>query len=590
VFGAFAPQRPTHPDLAAALQECRRAFLSVAAFSGMVNMLMLAGPLYMLQIYDRVLSSRSVPTLIALTIFLMTAYGFQGGLEVVRSRLVVRIASLLDLRLDTIVHNVVIRLANHNRSAAEAHQPLRDLDQIRTFLTGPGPTAIVDLPWAPVFLAICFLIHPWLGLLAVAGALILLTLTLLTERKSRVPTQVMTQNAGLRASAVELTRRNSETVVAMGMGRALAQRWQTLNDRYLAASTRASDVAGLFGSMSRVLRMLLQSAILGMGAYLVIRQELSGGSMIAASIMVGRALAPIEIAIGNWRALTAARQSLLRLSAVLAQMPPNSTPTVLPKPTKSFDVEHVAVVAPNGKSAIVADVHFALTAGEVLGVVGPSGAGKTSLVRTLIGVWRPGRGKVRIDGAALDQWDEEELGRHVGYVAQNVDFFDGTIAENIARMSLAPDAEIVLAAGRAAGAHEMILRLPGGYDSKIGEAAAVLSAGQRQRLALARALYGDPFLVVLDEPNANLDSEGEAALQTAIGTLKARGAIVIVIAHRPAVLEQCDKILVLANGAQQGFGPRDAILRKPPVVRQQQGATASSNVAVLRHPSEDAGA
>jgi PrtD family type I secretion system ABC transporter len=590
LFGAFAPQRSVHPDLAAALRECKRAFISVAVFSGMVNMLMLAGPLYMLQLYDRVLSSRSIPTLVALSIFLVTAYAFQGGLDVVRSRLVVRIASLLDLRMDAIVHNAVIRLANQSRSAAEAHQPLRDLDQIRAFLTGPGPTAIVDLPWAPLFLAICFLIHPWLGLLAVAGALILLTLTLLTERLSRTPTQAMTQNAGLRASAVELTRRNSETVAAMGMTRALTLRWQTYNDRYLTASTLTSDVAGLFGSMSRVMRMLLQSAILGLGAYLVIRQELSGGSMIAASIMVGRALAPIEIVIGNWRALTAARQSLLRLSVVLGQMPPGTAQTVLPKPASSFDVEHVAVVAPGGKTAIVADVHFALTAGEVLGVVGPSGAGKTSLVRTIIGVWRPGRGKVRLDGAALDQWDEEDLGGHIGYVAQSVDFFDGTIAENIARMSLAPVDDDVLLAARAAGAHDMILRLPAGYDSKIGEAAALLSAGQRQRIALARALYGDPFLVVLDEANANLDSEGEAALQAAIGGLKARGAIVIVIAHRPAVLEQCDKILVLANGTQQAFGPRDAILKKPPIVRQPRPATGSGNVAMLRDPSEEASA
>jgi PrtD family type I secretion system ABC transporter len=325
-----------------------------------------------------------------------------------------------------------------------------------------------------------------------------------------------------------------------------------------------------------------------MGAYLVVRQELTAGAMIAASIMMGRALAPIEIAIANWRSLTAARQSLLRLSTVLGQVPTRRPLTALPRPVASLDVEHVAVVAPNGKTAIVADVNFTLVAGEALGVVGPSGAGKTSFVRTLIGVWRPGRGKIRLDGAALEQWDEEALGRHVGYVAQSVEFFDGTIAENIARMSLAPDTAKVLAAGQAAGAHEMILRLPGGYDSKIGDAEAVLSGGQRQRLALARALYGDPFLVVLDEPNANLDSEGEAALQNAIRALKARGAIVVLIAHRPAVLEHCHKVLVLANGAQQAFGPRDALLRKAPL-RGPRPAAASGNVAVLRDPGEDAG-
>ena len=451
MIGVFAPLRQTHPDLAAALKECRRAFLSVALFSGVVNMLMLAGPLYMLQVYDRVLSSRSVPTLVALSVFLVVAYGFQGGLEVVRSRLAVRIASLLDLRLDIFVHDAVIRLANRNASAAEAHQPVHDLDQIRAFLTGPGPIAIIDLPWMPIFLAICFLIHPWLGAMALAGAIILMILTILTQRRSRAPTLAMTQSAGARAAASELTRRSSETIAGMGMARTLAQRWQQVNDRYLAASALASDVAGSYGSVSRAMRLLLQSAMLGMGAYLVIRQELSAGAMFAASVMMGRALAPIDVVIANWRSLAGARQSLQRLSGTLRQLPARRTRTDLPKPVRGLDVEHVAVAAPNGDTAIVANVHFGLVAGEAAAIVGPSGAGKTSLVRSLIGVWPPARGQIRLDGAALDQWDEEALGRHVGYVGQNIEFFDGTIAENIARMSLAPDADAVLAAGRAAG-------------------------------------------------------------------------------------------------------------------------------------------
>jgi ATP-binding cassette subfamily C protein len=574
--------------LSAALTECRRAFVSVALFSGVVNMLMLAGPLYMLQLYDRVLASRSVPTLVALSVFLVVAYGFQAGLEVVRSRLVVRIASLLDVRLGTTVHDAVIRLAIQNRSAAEAHQPLRDLDQIRTFLTSPGPIAIVDLPWAPIFLAICFLIHPWLGIMALGGAVILLVLTILTESRSRAPTQAMAQDAGLRSAVAELARRSSETVVAMGMATTLAERWRRVNDRYLAAAARASDVVGSYGSLSKILRLLLQSAMLGLGAYLVIRQELTAGAMIAASIMMGRALAPIEIAIANWRSLTAARQSMHRLSVVLAQMPSTRSSIALPKPARGLDVEHIAVAAPNGKTAILADVHFQLVAGEALGIIGPSGAGKTSLVRNLIGVWRPARGKVRLDGASLDQWDEEALGRHIGFVSQAVEFFDGTIAENIARMSLEPDNDAVLNAGRAAGAHDMILRLPAGYDTKIGDASAALSAGQRQRIALARALYGDPFLVVLDEPNSNLDSEGDVALQSAIRDLKARGAIVVLIAHRPAVLEHCDKVLILANGSQQAFGPRDTVLRKGPV-QPARPAAAGSNVAVLREPNAGTG-
>ena len=586
---AFAPPPSSHPDVAAALSECRRAFMTVGLFSGVVNLLMLAGPLYMLQIYDRVLSSRNVPTLVALSIFLVIAYGFQAGLEVIRSRLVVRIASLLDARLGITVHDAVIRLAIQNRSAAEAHQPLRDLDQIRTFLTSPGPIAIVDLPWAPVFLAICFLIHPWLGIMAFAGGIILLVLTILTERRSRAPTQAMAQDAGLRAAVAELARRSSETVVAMGMASTLAARWQHVNDRYIAAAARASDVVGSYGSLSKILRLLLQSGMLGLGAYLVIRQELTAGAMIAASIMMGRALAPIEIAIANWRSLTAARLSMHRLSAVLAQVPSSRSSLALPKPVRSLDVEHVAVAAPNARAAIVADVHFQLVAGETLGVIGPSGAGKTSLVRNLIGVWQPPRGKVSLDGAALDQWDEEALGRHVGFVSQGVEFFDGTLAENVARMSVEPDTEAVLAAGRAAGAHDMILRLPAGYDTKIGEAAAALSAGQRQRIALARALYGDPFLVVLDEPNSNLDSDGDAALENAIRDLKARGAITIIVSHRAAVLNQCDKVLVLANGAQQAFGPRDSILRKGPMLPSRPAAAAGGNLAVLRDPNTGTG-
>jgi ATP-binding cassette subfamily C protein len=476
----------------------------------------------------------------------------------------------------------VIRLAAQNRSAAEANRPLRDLDQIRTFLTSPGPIAIVDLPWVPIFLAICFLIHPWLGAMALAGAVILLVLTMLTEWHSREPSRAISESAGVRAAATEVTRRSSETVLAMGMARTLGRRWQQVNERYLAASALASDVAGSYGGISRIMRQLLQSAMLGCGAYLVIRQELSGGAMIAASIMMGRALAPIEIAIANWRSLTAARQSLQKLALTMRQLPARQTHTTLPKPVRSFDVEHVSVAAPNSKHAILSDVRFALSAGEAVGIVGPSGAGKTSLVRTLVGVWGPAHGNIRLDGAALDQWDEEARGRHIGYVAQNVEFFDGTIAENIARMDLAPDTDAVLAAGRAAGAHDLILRLPGGYDTMIGEAA--LSAGQRQRIALARALYGNPFVVILDEPNANLDSDGEAALQNVLGELKARGAIVMIISHRPAVLEQCDKILVLANGAQHAFGPRDAVMRKGPV--RMARPAASGNVALLRESNE----
>jgi PrtD family type I secretion system ABC transporter len=578
----LADGNSTHPDVAAALRDCRRAFASVAVFSGIVNLLMLAGPLYMLQVYDRVLSSRSVPTLMALSILLVGAYAFQGALDLIRSRVVVRSAALLDQRLALAVHGAVIRFAVAMRHPGEGPQPVRDLDQIRTFLTGAGPTAIVDLPWIPVFLAICFLIHPWLGTAATAGGIILFTMTLLTERASRTPARVSAQEAGLRSVMVESQRRNGETIVAMGMTGALGQRWSAVNNRYIATVGGLSDTASSFGSVSKVLRLLLQSMMLGLGAYLVIKLELTAGAMIAASIMMGRALAPIETAIANWRAFVAARQSIKRLSEALGRAELKRAVTSLPKPARSLDVEQVTVVPPGGATPIVAGVRFGLKAGQVMGIIGPSGAGKTSLVRTLVGIWRPAKGGVRLDGAALDQWDPEVLGRHLGFISQTVELFDGTIAENIARMSINPDADAVLRAARAAGAHEMILRFPSGYDTRIGEGGAMLSAGQRQRVALARALYGDPFLVVLDEANSNLDNEGDAALHQAILDLKSRGAIVVLIAHRPSVLAICDHVLLLAGGMQQDFGPRDEILRKVIPQRAAPAAAAVGNLKVVR--------
>jgi PrtD family type I secretion system ABC transporter len=562
-----------HSEVARALKDCARTLGSVAVFSSVVNLLMLAGPLYMLQIYDRVLSSRSVPTLVALSVFLVGAYAFQGVLDVIRSRLVVRSAALLDQRLALSAHAAVIRLAVTNRHPGKGPQPVRDLDQIRTFLTGSGPIAIVDLPWIPVFLTVCFLIHPWLGLASTAGGIVLFAMTLLTERASRLPAQTAARDAGMRSAMLEASRHGSETVTAMAMAPALAQRWVEFNDRYIRAVGRMSDVAGSFGSVSKVLRLLLQSIILGIGAYLVINQELTAGAMIAASIMMGRALAPIETAIANWRAFVAARQSVHRLSEALARGQPPAGTTELPKPGRSLDVEQVTVAAPGSTTPIVAGVSFALKSGQALGIIGPSGAGKTSLVRTLLGIWPAARGSIRLDGAALEQWPPERLGRHVGFVSQTVELFDGTVAENIARMNVAPPADAVLQAARAAGAHDMILRLPGGYDTRVGEGGEVLSGGQRQRIALARALYGDPFLVALDEPNSNLDHEGELALHQAVLALKQRGAVVVLIAHRPSVLAVCDNILLLANGTQQAFGPRDEIMRK---VMQRQAAPAAN--------------
>lgn len=576
--------RSVHPVIATGLQACRRAFWSVAIYSGLVNALMLAGPLYMLQIYDRVLSAHSVPTLVALSIGMLGAYAFQGALDLVRSRIVSRIAALLDRQLGTTIHNAVVKLSTHGRPG-EASHPVRDIDQIRTFLTSPGPIAIVDLPWTPVFLALCFLIHPWLGMVALFGGVALFTLTLITERSSRLPTRTAGQESAQRAALIEATRRNSESIIAMGMTGALGGRWTDINDRHLHAAQRLSDVVSSYSSISRIVRLALQSLILGLGAYLVIHQELTPGAMIAASIMMGRALAPIETAIANWRGFIAARQAIARLSDMLSRLIPKIKPMPLPRPVGTLDVEGVSAAAPNAQAVIVGQVQFKLSAGEALGIVGPSGAGKTSLLRTLVGIWRPARGTVRLDGAALENWDQDALGRDIGFVSQNVELFDGTVAENISRMQEEPDAAEILEAAQSAGAHDMILRLANGYDTKIGEAGAVLSAGQRQRVAFARALYGKPFLVALDEPNSNLDSEGEAALQQAIRDLKARGAIVLLVAHRPSALAECDKVLFIANGRQQLFGPRDEVLRKamarPSPMPVPMSATIPGNLKVV---------
>jgi ATP-binding cassette, subfamily C, type I secretion system permease/ATPase len=496
------------------------------------------------------------------------------------------VASLVDHDLEATVHGAVVRLAQRPAANGERSSPVRDLDQIRSFLTSNGPIAIVDLPWIPVFLVVCYLIYPWLGLIALGGALLMFAIAVQTERASHEPSRTMAQENGARLAMIETDRRNNETITAMGMLPSLTQRWSAVNQRYLGANERASDLVGSYGSISKVLRLLLQSAMLGTGAYLVIQGEMTAGAMIAASIMMGRAVAPIETAIANWRGFIAARESIARLSQALARLGGASELTPLPAPRHRLEVADVAVLPPNGQTPILTGLTFSLAAGDVMCVLGASGAGKTSLSRTLVGIWQPAAGTVRLDGAALDQWTPETLGPHIGFVSQAVELFDGTVAENIARMDRGVDSEAIIAAARAAGAHEMILRLPDGYNTPIGESGCALSGGQRQRIALARALFGTPFMVVLDEPNSNLDSAGENALHDAIRELKARGAIVVIIAHRRAALAVCDKLLVLADGGQQMFGPRDEVLHKISVAQ----ASNARRAANLRVVSETVGA
>jgi len=560
------PRLPRQPsastELATALGACRRAFVAIALFSGMSNVLMLTGAIFMLEIYDRVLPSRSVPTLVALLILAAGLYAAQGVIDTIRSRILVRVGNSLDESLSLRVYDAVVRLPLRLGGKGDGAQPIRDLDSVRNFLSGSGPVALFDLPWMPVYLAICFLFHVYIGLTALAGAVILITLTVLTEFLTRRPTRAATQFAAARSALTEASRRNAEAITAMGMANRVAQRWNDLNRNYVASSRRASDVAGGLGAMAKVLRMLLQSALLAVGAWLVIHQESTAGIIIAGSILGARALAPVDLAIANWRGFVGARQSWHRLSLLLGHLPVETEPMPLKAPAKALFVQNAAAAPPGEQKVVCQDVTFSLTAGKALGVIGPTASGKSSLARMLVGVWTPIRGSVRLDGASLDQWSTEALGRHIGYLPQDVELFNGTVAQNIARFEDPPDAEAVIAAAHAAGVHELIINLPDGYETNVGEHGSALSAGQAQRIALARALYRDPFLIVLDEPNSNLDAEGDEALTRAILGIRARGGIAVVVAHRPSAVAGVDYILVMAKGRQQQFGPKEEILNR----------------------------
>jgi len=516
----------------------------------------------MLEVYDRVLPSRSIPTLVGLSVLALTLYAFQGVLDVLRSRILVRIGRALDERLSARVYDVVVQLPLRTRTPGDGLVPLRDLDQIRSFLSSGGPPALFDLPWMPIYLLICFIFHPWIGIAALLGAIILASLTIFTEVFTREPTRAATAHAAQRNSLADAGRRNAEVMRAMGMAGRMGVMWGDANTKYMASQSRVADVAGGLGSFSRVLRFTLQSLVLGLGAYLVIQQQATAGIIIASSILVSRALAPVELAIANWRGFVGARQSWRRLTDLLGTLARENEPMSLPPPRASLTVENVAAAPPGVQRVVVQDVSFGLKAGQALGIIGPSASGKSSLARLIVGVWIPVRGKVRVDGAAMDQWSPAQLGQHVGYLPQDVELFFGTVAQNIARHEVEPQSDVVVAAAKAAGVHEMIVRLPEGYETQIGDNGTVLSAGQRQRIALARALYKDPFLVVLDEPSSNLDAEGDKALSEAIMRVRQRGGIVIVIAHRRSALAAVDQVLALMHGQQQAFGPRDEVLAK----------------------------
>lgn len=555
-------QTPVRSELAQALAACRGAFYGTALISGMSNILMLTGAMFMLEIYDRVLPSRSMPTLVGLLVLAAVLFTALGILDAIRGRILVRVGGSLDEALSGRVYDTLMRLPLRVGARSDGTQPLRDLDAVRSYLSGLGPVALFDLPWIPLYLAICFAFHPLIGLTALAGAIILIALTFLTEILMRAPTRAATEAAVARSGLAEASRRNAEALVAMGMAGRIAARWSEANRQYMHSQQEASDLGGGLGAVSKVLRMMLQSGVLAVGAYLVIHQEASAGIIIAGSILSARALAPVDLAIANWKGFVAARQSWYRLNRLLMASPTQSAPMQLQAPTRRLTVETVSGAPPGVAKVVVQDVAFELEAGQGLGIIGPSGSGKSSLVRLLVGVWQPVRGNVRLDGAALDQWSPDALGRHIGYLPQDVELLAGTVAENIARFEPEPDTAAVIAAAKTVGVHDLIVRLPAGYDTPIGEQGSALSAGQAQRIALARAFYRDPFLVVLDEPNSNLDSEGEEALTRAILSVRERNGIVVVVAHRPSAIASVDRLLMMNMGRPQAIGPKDEVLSK----------------------------
>ena len=534
---------------------------AVAIFSGVINLLMLSGSLYMLQVYDRVLPSRNLATLFGLSAMVLAAYIFQAYFEAARSRMLSRIAALFDLGLQKHIYLAIATLPLRGAKAIIAQQPLRDLDQIRTFMSGAGPTAFLDIPWIPIFLIGLFVFHPIIGVVAMLGAATIVSLTLTTERRSRAATKAAMDSSAHRQVLADSTHQNAEAIRALGMTARLIGRWSEANERFLRQNIEVAKVYANMGALARVVRYGLQSAILGIGAYLVINEQASGGIMIASSIMMGRALAPIEIALVNWKQLVAARQGIDRLRTILTAVSPPATVAVeLPRPKLRLSVEDISVEVPGTDRVVLSGISFTLSAGSGLALLGASAAGKSSLARALVGVWPVIKGSIRLDNAALDNWHPDELGRHVGYLPQDIGLFDGSVAENIARFDATATSDAVLAAARLAGAHEMILSLPDGYATRLGERGSALSAGQRQRIGLARAVFGDPFLVVLDEPNANLDHDGEVALIKAIQTLRQeKQSIVILVSHRPEALAAVDFAMVLRDGRMATFGPRDAL-------------------------------
>ena len=542
--------------------ESRMLFWAVGLFSLFVNLLMLTGPIYMLQVYDRVLGSRSEETLLALTALLAFLFLMMGILDFARGRILARIGAKFQDRLDRRVFSAMVRKAALLPDQDSGVNNLRDLESVQRLLSAPVLTAFFDMPWTPIFLFAITIFHPWLGALAVVGGSILVAVAILNQVMTKGPVARANIATSRAERMSEQIRQEAEMVRSLGMQHATFERWQELRGASLSETIKSSDLGGGFTATTKTFRLFLQSAMLGLGAYLVLQNEMTPGGMIAGSIMLGRALAPIDLALGQWQLVQRAQQGWKSLASLLSLVGEEPPRTALPRPKARMTVDQVTVIPPGQQQASVRMVSFNVEPGEGVGIIGPSGSGKSTLARAIVGVWRASGGKIRLDGAALEQYEPDVLGQHIGYLPQRVQLFDGTIAQNIARLQAGASDEDIVKAAQKAAAHEMILKLPDGYDTQVSTAGGRLSGGQIQRIGLARAMFGNPVMLVLDEPNSNLDNEGSAALNVAMQHIKADGGAVLIMAHRPSAIQSCEKLLVLDQGMRRAFGPRDEVLRE----------------------------
>ncbi|MGE8346113.1 type I secretion system permease/ATPase [Pseudomonas helleri] len=555
------PKAHVANEMLAALTAYKRAFFNIGLFSAVINLLMLAPALYMLQVYDRVLASGNEMTLLMLTLMILGLFGLMGALEWVRSQVVIRLGTQMDMRLNQRVYDAAFE-AQLSTGSPAAGQALNDLTSLRQFATGNALFAFFDAPWFPVYLWVIFMFSPWLGLLALGGAVMLMLLAWLNQRVSQGPLKAASELSVEATQQASAHLRNAEAIEAMGMLGTLRGHWLAQHTAFLAQQNLASEKTASVGAWSKGVRLALQSLVLGLGALLAVQGQITAGMMIAGSILMGRVLSPIDQLIGVWKQWTSARLAYQRLESLLQAHPARPPRMALPVPRGELAVEQLSASAPGTRRATLSNLSFTLHAGQVLGVIGPSGCGKSTLARLLVGVWQPLAGKVRLDGAQLSQWDKQQLGPHLGYLPQDIQLFAGTIAQNIARFAQV-DADKVLAAAQMAGVHSLILQMPEGYDTRLGDGGAGLSGGQKQRIGLARALYGLPALIVLDEPNANLDEAGEQALLQAIGQLKQLKRTLILITHKPNVLTLTDQLLILREGQLQAYGPTAKVLAAP---------------------------